>query len=586
MKQKMKQNLKFTFFRSLAVIIFLSFIQCNKVDDPGGLFLPKGFVSTVYVDGIEEKVRHMIVNDKGDLYVKLRRQGEDGAIAAIRDANKDGVMDSLIKFGSYHMTQRGSYSTGIAIYKDYLYFSSELTVYRYKLDPDKLVPTGDPEIIFYDDHAHGSHEHMGKPIAIDDKGYIYIPFGSPNNACQNPKRTPMIPGEDPCPILKDHAGIWRFDAEKIGQTQKDGELYASGLRSIVALEWNTEDKHLYSVVHGRDDLTRLWPNKINKWNSALLPSEEFVRIEKGDHFGWPYCYYDQIQGKKVLAPEYGGDGNIIGRCDQYKDPIIGFPGHWAPNDLVFYNGKHFPERYKNGAFIAFHGSTNRTPYPQSGYFVGFVPFKDGKPSGEYEVFADGFAKVDPIVSVKDAVYRPMSIAFSPDGSMYIGETVTGRIWRVEFEGERKNFGDEELAHMEERKKMTHIRTPDIINDRIVLETSKAGQHIYNQFCIACHQSDGKGDSGRFPSLIATDWVNGDKERLVHLTINGVDGTIEVNGETFDGFMPQHSFLTDEEIADVLTYIRTNFGNNSSPITFEEVEKFRKTNNRFKETLNK
>ena len=90
----------------------------------------------------------------------------------------------------------------------------------------------------------------------------------------------MIPGEDPCPILKDHAGIWRFDAEKIGQTQKDGELYASGLRSIVALEWNKEDKHLYSVVHGRDDLTRLWPNKINKWNSALLPSEEFVRIEK------------------------------------------------------------------------------------------------------------------------------------------------------------------------------------------------------------------------------------------------------------------------------------------------------------------
>ena len=87
-------------------------------------------------------------------------------------------------------------------------------------------------------------------------------------------------------------------------------------------------------------------------------------------------------------------------------------------------------------------------------------------------------------------------------------------------------------------------------------------------------------------MIATDWVNGDKERLVHLTINGVDGPIEVNGETFDGFMPQHSFLTDEEIADVLTYIRTNFSNNSSPITFEEVEKFRKTNNRFKETLNK
>ena len=577
----MLKNLRLTFFSVLAVAIFLSLTQCKTVEDPGTLFLPKGFVSTVYVERIKEKVRHMTVSENGDLYVKLRRQGDQGAIAAIRDTNRDGIKDSLVKFGSYHQPQRGSYSTGIEIYKDYLYFSSELTVYRYKLDPDKLIPTGDLEIIVHDDHSHGSHEHMGKPIAIDDNGYIYVPFGSPNNACQNPKRTPMVPGEDPCPILEDHAGIWRFDAEKIGQTQKDGELYASGLRSIVALDWNSEDKHLYSVVHGRDDLTRLWPNKFNQLESALLPSEEFVKIEKGDHFGWPYCYYDQIQEKKVLAPEYGGDGNIIGRCDQYKDPIIGFPGHWAPNDLVFYKGNHFPERYKNGAFIAFHGSTNRSPYPQSGYFVGFVPFKDGKPSGDYEVFADGFAKVDPIVSVKDAVYRPMSVAFSPDGSMYIGETVTGRIWRVEFEGDREKFGDQELTEMLERKNMSHIRSPDIINDKITLEGSKIGQGVFNQYCMACHQSDGKGDSGRFPSLVDTDWVNGDKQRLINLVINGMNGPIEVNGEPFDGLMPQHSFLSDEDIADVLTYIRTNFGNNSSPVSNDEIAKFRKTNSRLK-----
>ena len=175
----------------------------------------------------------------------------------------------------------------------------------------------------------------------------------------------------------------------------------------------------------------------------------------------------------------------------------------------------------------------------------------------------------------------MSIAFSPDGSMYIGETVTGRIWRIEFEGEREKFGDKELENMEARKEMTHIRTPDIINDRIVLNNSKTGQSIYNQFCIACHQSDGRGDSPRFPTLVDTDWVNGDKKRLLDLTINGMEGPIKVNGETFDGVMPQHSFLNDKEIADVLTYIRTNFGNNSSPITFQEVAEFRKTNSRFK-----
>mgnify|MGYP003325495555 FL=1 len=104
------------------------------------------------------------------------------------------------------------------------------------------------------------------------------------------------------------------------------------------MDWSKSNKKLYAVVHGRDDLARLWPNHYSKWESALLPSEEFVEIEMGDDFGWPYCYYDQIQNKKVLAPEYGGDGKIIGRCDQFKDPIIGFPGHWAPNDLVFYDG--------------------------------------------------------------------------------------------------------------------------------------------------------------------------------------------------------------------------------------------------------
>ena len=167
----------------------------------------------------------------------------------------------------------------------------------------------------------------------------------------------------------------------------------------MAIEWNDVDDRLYTVMHGRDDLLRLWSNKFSPWQSALLPSEEFLRVDEGSNSGWPYCYYDQMQGKKVLAPEYGGDGKIIGRCDTFNNPIIGFPGHWAPNDLFFYEGDQFPDRYKNGAFIAFHGATNRAPYPQSGYFIGFVPFHEGVFDKEVEVFADGFARVDPIVSV-------------------------------------------------------------------------------------------------------------------------------------------------------------------------------------------
>jgi glucose/arabinose dehydrogenase/mono/diheme cytochrome c family protein len=572
-------NLMLKKFKILFLFLLVTIIGCKSPTTQPPLFLPQGFEATVFVDSIAETVRHMAVNKNGDLYAKFKRPSEAGVIAAIRDLNNDGVADSLVKFGEYHIPQRGSYSTAARIYKGYLYFSSQLTVYRIKLDEENLVPTGTAEIIVHDDHAHGSHEHIGKPIAFDEEGHIFVPFGAPNNACQNPKRTPLVPGQDPCPLLEDHGGIWRFDAEKVGQTQKDGEFYASGLRSIVALDWNTSDQSLYAVVHGRDDLHRLWPNHFSQWESALLPSEEFVKIEKGDHFGWPYCFYDQMQGKKVLAPEYGGDGNIIGRCADYKDPVIGFPGHWAPNDLVFYNGDAFPDHYNNGAFIAFHGSTNRAPYPQSSYFIGFVPFENGKPSGPYEVFADGFAGVDPIINTRDAEFRPMGIAFAPDGSMYIGETEKGRIWKVQFKGDRENFGPSQLVEMEERKTLSHIATPDIVTDRIEPKDMAIGQKIYNQYCMACHQSNGMGASGRFPPLNGTDWVTGDKERLVHLILNGMEGAIEVNGEIYDGVMPQHSFLNDDQIADVLTYIRTHFDNQAGSVTAEEVENYRKSNNK-------
>ena len=558
-------------------IILLLIYSCQNNNYNTIINLPDGFVSTVYVDSIAESVRHMAVKKNGDLYVKFRRQSDDGILAAVRDNNHDGYADSIVKFGQYHNPQRGSYSTGSRIHKGYLYYSSQLTVYRVKLDDKNLVPSSKPEIVVIDDHEHGSHEHIAKPIAFDDEGFIYVPFGSPNNACQDPKRTPLIPGRDPCPDLLRHGGIWKFKADKLNQTQKDGQLFATGLRSIVAMDWSKSNKKLYAVVHGRDDLARLWPNHFSKWSSALLPSEEFVEIEMGDDFGWPYCYYDQMQNKKVLAPEYGGDGKIIARCDQFKDPIIGFPGHWAPNDLVFYDGDGFPERYRNGAFVAFHGSTNRAPYPQSGYFVGFVPFKDGKPIGEYEIFADGFAQVDPIVNTRDAKYRPMGIAFSEDGSMFIADSRKGRIWKINFTGNKKKFGDKQLKTMQSRKLLSHFANPHIVNDIIKSDNNIPGQSIYNTFCVSCHQSDGKGDSARFPPLAGADWVTGDKERLIDLLINGLQGEIEVNGLIYDGVMPHHKFLKDEQIADVLTYIRTNFGNQASEITTDEVKKYRSSN---------
>ncbi len=582
-------------FLALSLIIFSC--SCEKKIDSGELFLPNGFSSTVFVDSLKQNIRHIAVNSNGDLYAKYRSLLNNKSLVAIRDFNDDGIADTISNFGEYNLATNskdyewaGSLETGARIRNGYLYYSSELVVYRVKLD-ENLVPSSKPEIIVVDDHEHGSHEHIAKPITFDGKGGLYVPFGAPSNACVSPKRTPLTPGIDPCIQLEHHAGIWKFDENKLNQTQKDGVKYASGIRSVVGLDWNFENDCLYAVVHGRDNLFRLWPQKYTRWQSAMLPSEEFIKIEKGDNFGWPYCYYDQIKGKKVLGPEYGGDGDIIGRCDQYKDPEIGFPGHWAPNDLVFYTGDDFPSRYKNGAFIAFHGSTNRAPYPQSSYFVAFIPFKGGKPSGEYEVFADGFAQIDPIASVDDAVYRPMGLAFSPKGGMFIGDTEKGRIWKIEFNGNRDRFSSTDLFKMEKRKLNSNIRTPDKEKDKIEIGTDyeyrdgilfklnrpkevSVGQELYNIYCISCHQGDGKGAKGRFPTLVGTDWVIGDKKRLIKVLLNGLEGEINVNGESWNGYMPQHSFLSDKQITDILNYIRTSFGNKASKLEIGEVKKLR------------
>lgn len=571
---------------SFTFLILLVIAQCSVTEsaeslrytfpDNGELFLPQNFKSVVVVDSLPGRARHIAVNENGDVYVKLRfpDRGGKGGNAALRDTTNDGKADIIQMFGDYKAD--GSYGTAMRIYNGYLYYSSQLVVYRSKLIPGQLLPDSTIEIILTDDHPHGSHEHVAKPVLFDNKGNMFVPFGAPSNACQVINRTPNSPGIDPCPLLEDHGGIWRFDANKIGQTQRDGLKFATGLRSILAMDINPVDDNLYVVMHGRDDLLRLWPQIFSPWQSALLPSEELLLIKEGSDAGWPYCYYDQIRQKKVLAPEYGGNGDSVGRCSDYEKVLIGFPAHWAPNDLFFYRGHQFPEHYRNGAFVAFHGSTNRAPYPQSGYFIGFIPFKDGKPTGKWEVFADGFAKVDPIVNVSDAIYRPMGIAMGPDGSIYISDTEKGKIWRIWYSGDKENFGEAQLVVMEKRKGESNIRTPHPMEDNLEKDVVAGGEQVYSMYCGTCHQRNGLGASGRFPSLSKTPFVTGDKKRLINIVLNGLEGRIEVNGETFDGAMPQHSFLTNEEVANVLTYIRENFGNKASAVSADEVNEIRKT----------
>lgn len=566
----------------LAFLITISFIKFNgrgglpKGDpDNGGLLLPGGFEAVVVTDSIG-KARHMAVNSNGDIYIKLRTpRGTYGSVA-LRDKNNDGKADIIQYFGDY--PDVGNYGNAMRIHKGYLYFATAGEIYRIKLTPGKLIPEGKSELILKDDYMRERYSHIAKSLAFDNKGNMYVTFGSPSDVCQIMDRQPGSLGKNPCPDLVEHAGIWKFSESKLNQTQNDGTRYATGIRSAVAFTWNTADNSIYLVQHGRDNLAKAWPNMYDAWQSALLPSEEFLKIKEGSDAGWPYAYYDQMQGKKLVSPEYGGDGKK--EADpKYLRPLIGFPGHFAPNDLLFYTGNQFPDRYKNGAFIAFHGSLIRAPYPQSGHCIAFVPFKNGAPAGPWEVFAVGFSDVDTIVNRKDVVHRPTGLAMGPDGSLYLSESEKGKVWRVMYKGDNKKFGKAQLAQMEKYKETSpNIKTPDRIKDIVMDNADKgkltAGAKLYTTYCAPCHQGDGKGDGTRYPPLENSEFVRGDKNKLIGIVLNGLNGPITVNGIGFNDSMPANGFLKDEEIALILTYVRQNFNNHGTVVLPSEVNRVR------------
>jgi glucose/arabinose dehydrogenase len=271
------------------------------------------------------------------------------------------------------------------------------------------------------------------PLTIDPEGNLFVNSGSSTNSCQLKDRKPGSPGERPCKELATRAGIWRFSAGKTGQRFSPGARYATGIRNAGGLAINPADGALYATQHGRDQLAENWPKLYDQKESAELPAEELLLVVTGGDYGWPYCYYDPTKEKLVLAPEYGGDGEKVGECADKLGPAADFPAHWAPNALTFYGGEAFPEAYRGGAFIGFHGSWNRAPEPQQGYNVVFQPFSKGKPSGDYEIFADGFA--GPRKEPGTARHRPSGLAVGPDGALYISDDTGGRVWRVVHGGE-------------------------------------------------------------------------------------------------------------------------------------------------------
>jgi glucose/arabinose dehydrogenase len=525
--------------------------------DNGAISLPPGFRALVVADNLvvgrksgntAERLRGIAVAPNGDIYAKTRT----GPILALRDTDGDGRAETVKEFGP------GDGGTHIAFHDGWLYHSSRTAVYRHKYTPGELVPAGEAQTIVA--KLPAERDHDAKAFAFDDQGRMLVEIGSPYNVYSKPDRQFGAKGMDATEFQKTYGGFWRFDANKLNQTQADGVRFSTGHRHALCLAWNPVSKQYFMVQMGRDNLNVVDPANYDALDNAERVSEVMHVVREGSNFGWPYSYWDPIKKTHMVAPEFGGDNRKQVDPDPYDKPVVAFPAHWAPLQMVFYNGTQFPEKYRGGAFVTFHGSWNRAPRPQGGYQVAFVPFDaKGMPTGSYETFADGFPGTAEFVNTGDARYRPAGVAVGPDGSLYITDTEKGRIWRMIYTGETSTASSQALAA---------AASPG----SAPVDDGSRGATLYQQICAACHMPDGRGVPGMQAPLVGSALVSGDPSTLIRVLLNGPAQVLPANRTKYSVQMPPFAAaFTDADLADTLTFVRRAFGKGASPITAEQVK---------------
>jgi glucose/arabinose dehydrogenase len=539
-----------------------------------GLKLPPGFCATVFADKIGH-ARHVVVAPNGVVYINTwsgRYFGNDkphdgGFLVALQDTTGSGHADINKRFGD--TVQTGSAGgTGIGLYNGYLYAEMNDKIVRYALPAGSIVPTGKAEVIVSGMPLTG--DHPMHPFVIDSKGDLYVDVASATNSCQKENRQANVPGDKPCTELETRGGIWRWDANKTGQVFSAAARYATGIRNADGIALDSAGT-LYATQHGRDQLGTNWSSLYTPEQGAELPAEELLKIQQGGDYGWPECYFDDRQDKLVLAPEYGGDGGkTVGECAQKLPPVAAFPAHWAPNDVTLYEGSRFPGAYHGGAFIAFHGSWNRAPFPQGGYNLVFQPLANGKASGKYVIFADGFAGASK--EPGKAAHRPSGLAVGPDGALYVTDDQAGRVWRVTYVGGDMSAKLQTVSPTSPpvgKAAAVAALPPEGVNKNaggtaalpvppgssaasVALGLQVFAGQVGGAPCTGCHGSDGKG-TPLGPDLTAGKWVWSDG------SLGGIQKTITAgvpNPKNYRGAMPPlgGAQLSPEQTSAVAAYV--------------------------------
>ncbi len=540
----------------------------------GGLKLSPGWCATIFADNLGH-ARQMVVAPNGVLYVNTwsgryydnDRPPAGGFLLALKDSKGTGHADIIKRFGD-GVAQGSAGGTGIDYFGGGLYAEENDKIIRYALSKKgAIVPKDKYQTVLSGMPLTG--DHPMHPFIIDKSGQMFVDMGSATNSCQGENRMQNSPGHKPCTELETRGGTWLYSADKIGQTFSPAARYATGLRNGEGFGFDA-DGRLFVTQHGRDQLWQNWPSLYTPKQSAELPAEEIVELTKGADFGWPECYYDGLQKKLVLAPEYGGDGGKTqGVCAEKKAPVAFFPAHWAPNDLYIDNFAAVPAAYRGGAFVAFHGSWNRAPLPQGGYNVVYQPLKDGKAAGDFVIFADGFA--GRYMEPGRAAFRPSGITGAPDGSLYISDDVHGRIWRLTYHGapnapvaaapgtaqtiaEANNPLPPEGIHPDAGRADTSglPLAPGVSRDQLALGDRIFHGEVDYGTCAGCHGSDAKGSS-QGPNLTTPKkiWSDGSLAGIEKTITNGVP-----KPRDYPGVMPAKGGapLTQADIVAVAAYV--------------------------------
>lgn len=362
-------------------------LNAKEVDNAQSTLLlqvPDGFTIQVFADNLRH-ARFMLVTETGDLLVS---SVDDGKIWLLRDSDGDRVADQR------HLLMEGlTHPQGLTMLDDWLYFSERDSVHRVKFDLTNGRLADQPESVITDLPYGGRHwSHDVKTIAISpDRQWLHVNIGSPCNACE--------------PVDPRFSTMMRFPIGDQTIDASEGAIYASGLRNSEGLDWAPWSGELYATDNGRDML------------GDDFPPCELNRIVEGGFYGWPY-----INGDGVLDPDNGAGKEAL--LETAISPSHGFRAHNAPLGMVFNRSDALPEDFAQSAFVALHGSWNRSEL--DGYKVVSLHWGEDGAITERD-FVTGFLQPSGVIG------RPVDVAQAADGVLYVTDDLSNRVYVISHE---------------------------------------------------------------------------------------------------------------------------------------------------------